>query len=100
MIRLYSWLLEWLDTTQMVMVVQKQQILNITITPNNICYYNFPIKTLIHRGCLIMLLSWLLEWLDTTQMVLAVWKHLSIIDFIVPNKSCYWYLTQNSIPKG
>ena len=49
MIRLYSWLLEWLDTTQMVMVVEKQQISNITITPNNICYYNFPIKTLLHK---------------------------------------------------
>ena len=36
MMRLYSWLVEWLDTTQMVMVVRKQQILNIIIIPQHI----------------------------------------------------------------
>ena len=36
LILLFSWLLEWLDTNLMVIVIQKQQIPNISITPNNI----------------------------------------------------------------
>ena len=45
LIRLYSWLLEWLVTIKMVMVVHKQQN-SIIINPNNISNYNFAIKSL------------------------------------------------------
>ena len=46
LIKLYSWLLEWLDTVKMVMVVHKQQNSIIIIIPNNLCYYNFALKSL------------------------------------------------------
>ena len=46
LIRLYSWVLEWLDTTQMAMVVQKQQMSNINTSPNYFCWNNFPQKSL------------------------------------------------------
>ena len=46
LIRPCSWLLKWLDTTQMVMVVQKQRISNIIIIPNNFCCYNFALREL------------------------------------------------------
>ena len=49
MMRLYSWLLEWLDTTQMVMVVGKQQLSNIIIILNIFCNNNFPLYSL--PGC-------------------------------------------------
>ena len=49
LIRLHSWLLEWLDTTQMVMVVGTQQLTNIIIIPNIFCYNNFPLYSL--PGC-------------------------------------------------
>ena len=44
--RLFTWLLERLDTTQMAMVIQKQQISNIIIIPNYLCSYNFALRSL------------------------------------------------------
>ena len=73
LIKLFSWLLEWLDTTQMVMVIQNKQISIIIITPNNICYYNFAYYHFLGVS-LIRPYSWLLEGLDTTQMVMVVRK--------------------------
>ena len=46
LIRLHSWLLEWLDITKMVMVVQKQKILNIITIPNSFCFYKLVLKSL------------------------------------------------------
>ena len=46
LIRLYSWLLEWLDTIKMVMVVHKQQNSIIIIIPKNLCYYKLVLKSL------------------------------------------------------
>ena len=50
LIRPYSWLLEWLDTTQMVMVVRRQQILNIIIIPQHILLLQLCPK-IIFWGC-------------------------------------------------
>ena len=88
LIRLYSWLMEWLVTTQMVMVVWKQKIWNIIVHLNNFCYYNFALKSLLGVP-LIRLYSWLLEWLDTTQMVMVVWKQWIWNVIIHPNHFCY-----------
>ena len=46
LIRLYSWLLEWLDTIKMVMVIHKQQNSIIIIIPNNLCSYNLALRSL------------------------------------------------------
>ena len=46
LIRLYSWLLEWLDTIKMVMVVHKQQNSIIIIIPKQLCYYKLVQKSL------------------------------------------------------
>ena len=71
--RLYNRLLVWLDTILLVMVIQKHQILSITIIPNNFCDYNFALKSL--PGVVPdKAFSWLLEWLDTIQMVMVVQK--------------------------
>ena len=46
LIRLHSWLLERLDITKMVMVVQKQQNSNIITIPNSFCYHKLVLKSL------------------------------------------------------
>ena len=46
LIRLYSWLLEWLDTIKMVIVVHIRQNSIIIIIPKNLCYYKLVLKSL------------------------------------------------------
>ena len=69
----HSWLLEWLDTTQMVMVVRKQQLSTLLSPPIS---FAITISPFIHFLVvpLIRLYSWLLEWLDTIKMVMVVQK--------------------------
>ena len=45
-IRLYSWVFLSLVISQMVNMVQKQQISNKIIIPNNICLSNFALESL------------------------------------------------------
>ena len=69
----------------MVMVVHKQQNSIIIIIPINLCYYNFALKSLPGGAPDQALL--LFEWLDTSQMVMVIWKHPKINELIILNKS-------------
>ena len=46
LMRLFTRLLEWLGSIQMVVVLQKQQIFNNIVTLNNMCNHNFALKSL------------------------------------------------------
>ena len=96
-IRLFSWLFEWLDTTQMIMVIQKQRISNIIIIPNNFCYHKLVLKSL-------------LGGVPDQAPLLAVGvaghhqdghggsktKNSNII--IIPNSFCYYKLVLKPLP--
>ena len=44
LIKFYSWLSEWLDSNQMVMVIWKLLKTTLIITLDNSCNFNFPLK--------------------------------------------------------
>ena len=52
------------------------------------------------RVSLIMLYSWLSEGLDTTQLVLVVWKHVQVIRSMILKNSLFYTLAKKPIPKG
>ena len=49
---------------------------------------------------LIRLYSWLSEGLDTTQMVLVVWKHAQVIKSMILKNSFFYTWAKKPIPNG